>query len=90
MKSKIDPGLDFENWICGVFPKQLNLSASKETAVKIKFGGFADYVRQLARIAPKEFDLFFSTLTKKFEEISEWKASKGRKCIEGYGLLNRK
>lgn len=80
MKYEIDPGLDFENWICDVLPKQLNLSASKETAVKTKFGGFADYIRQLERVAPKEFEIFYSALIRKFEEISKWRAPKGQRC----------
>lgn len=89
MKYGIDPGLDFENWICDKLPKQLNLSASKETAVKIKFGGFADFARLVARKAPEEFDIFFSELVKKFEEISKWRAPKGKRCIRGYGILRK-
>lgn len=88
-KLSADPGLDFENWICDVLPEQLNLSASKETAVKTKFGGFADYARQLAGKAPREFDIFFSELTRKFEEISKWGAPKGQKCVRGWGILDK-
>lgn len=80
----IDPGIDFENWICDKLPKELNLSASKELAVKTKFGGFADYARQLSRVAPKEFDTFFSELTKKFKEISKWKARKGHRAVRDF------
>lgn len=88
-KLSADPGLDFENWICDALSEQLNLSASKETAVKVKFSGFADYVRQLARKAPKEFDIFFSELVRKFEEISRWKAPKGQRCVRGWGILDK-
>lgn len=84
----IDLGLDFENWICDILPKRLNLSPSKETAVKVKFGGFADYARLVAAKAPKEFNVFFSEIVKKFDEISHWRAAKGTKCIEGYGMLS--
>lgn len=84
-----DPGLDFENWISHDLPKQLNLSASKETAIKLKFGGFADYVRQLEKKAPQEYELFYKTLRKKFEEISKWRAPKGKRSIRGYGLLRK-
>lgn len=45
---KRDFGIEFENWIRHTLPWQLNLSASKEVATNIKFGGFADYVRQIA------------------------------------------
>lgn len=85
----IDPGLDFENWVCDKLPRDLNVSASKEMAIKVKFGGFADYVRQLSRVAPGEFDLFFSELVRKFEEISKWRAHKGERARRGLGLLRR-
>jgi len=90
MKKKfVDPGLDFENWITGDLPKQLNVSASKERLIKIKFGGFADYVRQLERVASKEFDVFYSTVKKKFEEISKQRAPKGEKAVKGHGILKK-
>jgi hypothetical protein len=72
-----DQGIKFEDWICHTLPWQLNLSASKEVAVKTKFGPFADSVRPLANKAPQEFDLFFSELKKRFSEASKWKAPRG-------------
>lgn len=72
-----DLGIEFENWIRHTLPWQLNLSPSKEVAVNIKFGGFADYVRQLADKDPKSFELFYDELRKKFTEIATWRAPKG-------------
>lgn len=73
----VDLGLEFENWICFTLPWQLNLSPSKEVGVKMKFGGFANLIRPLVNKAPEEFELFFSGLTKRLEEISKWRVSKG-------------
>lgn len=57
--------------------------------MRTKFGGFADYARQLAREAPRGFDIFFSEFVRKFEEISKWRAPKGQKCIRGWGILDK-
>lgn len=72
-----DYGIDFEDWICFIVPWQLNLSPSKEVAVKTKFGPFADFVRPLANKAPEEFNKFFSELKARFEAVSKWKAPNG-------------
>jgi hypothetical protein len=88
-KYLIDPGLDFEGWITCDLPKQLNVSASKERLLKVKFSAFADYVRQLERIAPKEFEIFYLALKKKFVEISKEKAPSGERARKGYGILRK-
>ncbi len=85
-----DYGLDFENWICDVLPKKLNVSASKEQAIKVKFGGFADFVRQVSNIAPDEFGVFFDELKKKIEQVSKYKAPNGQKAIRGSGILQNR
>lgn len=73
----MDRGYDFESWLRFTLPWQLNLSPSKEVAMKVKFGPFADFVRPLANKAPEEFDKFFSQLRKRIEVVSKWKAPKG-------------
>lgn len=80
-----DHGIEFEDWICFTVPWQLNLSPSKEVAIKTKFGPFADYVRPLADKAPEEFEKFFSELQRRIEEVSRWRAPRGRMVwIETY------
>ena len=88
-KYLVDPGIDFETWITCHLPKQLNVSASKERLLKMKFGGFADCVRELERMAPKEFKIFYSAIKKKFEEISKQRAPKGKRAVKGCGILQR-
>lgn len=88
-KYNIDPGLDFEGWITYELPKELNVSASKDRLIKVKFGGFADYVRQLERAAPKEFEVFYFTLKEKFKQISKERAPKGERAIKGWGMLKK-
>lgn len=77
----IDPGLEFEDWITCTLPWQLNLSPSKEVAVKTKFGPFADFVRPLAKKAPEEFEVFFTELKKRFLQVSNWRSPKGTTVI---------
>lgn len=72
-----DPGIEFEDWLCFTIPWQLNLSSSKEVAIKVKFGPFADCVRPLANKAPEEFDKFFNELRRRMEVVYKWKAPKG-------------
>lgn len=88
-KYLIDAGLDFETWITCQLPKQLNVSASKERLLKVKFGGFADYVRQLEKVAPSEFKIFYFAIKDKFEEISKERAPKGGRAIKDWGLLKK-
>ena len=85
----VDLGLEFENWISHILPKQLNLSASKQQAVLVKFGGFADYVRHISNKDPEAFAVFLEELVKKFEEVSKYKAPHGKRAIKGSGLLRR-
>ncbi|MDP2633047.1 MAG: hypothetical protein Q8P25_05000 [Candidatus Curtissbacteria bacterium] len=73
----MDAGLEFEEWLCHTLPWQLNVSSSKEVAIKTKFGPFADYVRPIVRKAPKEFEVFFLELKKRIKEVSDWKAPRG-------------
>ena len=92
IKKNIDwklTGLEFENWICDFLPEQLNVSASKKTAFKLKFGNFAGYVYPLVDKAPDEFKLFFLGLVKRFNEIAKWKAPNGQRCLKGSGLLKK-
>lgn len=78
---RIDPGLDFEHWISCILPEQLYLPKPKKGAMRIKFGGFADHVRQLSRVAPKEFEIFFTELKNKVAEVSKYKAPSGHKYL---------
>ena len=73
----LDSGIEFEDWLCFTLPWQLNLSPSKEVAVKTKFGPFADFVRPLANKAPEEFDKFFNELKKRMNLVYAWKAPRG-------------
>lgn len=72
-----DFGIQFENWLCFTLPWQLNLTPSKEVAVKTKFSPFADYVRPLANKAPKEFEMFFEELRKRFSQVPKWRIPRG-------------
>ncbi len=73
----LDPGIEFEDWLCFTLPWQLNLSPSKEVAVKTKFGPFADFVRPLVNKVPEEFDKFFNELKKRMNLVYIWKAPRG-------------
>lgn len=73
----VDLGYEFEAWFCHTLPWQLNVSPSKEVAIKTKFGPFADYVRPVVNKAPKEFEIFFSELKRRIKEVSKWRAPKG-------------
>ena len=87
--SSVDYGLKFEEWICHVVPKQLNLSATKGVAMKMKFGQFADTVRPLVEKTPEEFERFFKALQENFSAVEGWRASKGTKPIKDDGKGNR-
>jgi len=76
---KVDQGSDFETWFCYEVPWKLRLSPSKEVAMHIKFGKFADFVRPLVKKAPNEFEEFFKELQKRIEEVSNFRAPKGTK-----------
>jgi len=80
-KPPVDFGLKFEDWICHTLPWQLNLSKSKEVAVRTKFSPFADFVRPLAKKAPEEFEFFFSQLVSRFDKIAHWRTPKGTVVI---------
>jgi len=84
-----DYGILFEDWICHKLPKALNVSASKEQAIRIKFGGFADYVRHISNKDPETFGVFYDALVKKFNEISKYKSLAGKKAMRGYGILRK-
>jgi len=72
---------DFENWLRFTLPWQLNLSPSKQVAMKSVFQGFTNYVVGLEGEAPEEFKEFFKTLSAKFDRVSKWRAPKGGKVV---------
>jgi hypothetical protein len=74
----MDKGAEFETWFAHELPWRLRLSPSKQVGMKIKFGKFADIVRPLAQKAPKEFESFFNGLRKGVEEVSHFRATKGK------------
>jgi len=69
--------MEFEDWLRVTVPRQLNLSPSKQVAMKKKFYHFADLVRPLEKKATAEFERFFRVLNTKMQEVNAWRARRG-------------
>ena len=74
----IDPGKDFEDFMRFEVPCILNLSPSKQVALRIKFSNFADMVRPLAKKGPKEFEYFVNEFENLIRSVERWRAPKGK------------
>ena len=72
-----DFGLDFEFFLRSELPNLLRLSPSKKYAMDVYFCKFADEVRNMYRIAPKEVSLFYSELKSRINAVSKFRASRG-------------
>jgi hypothetical protein len=73
----IDPGLKFEYFMQFDVPYKLNLSPSKQAAMRMKFSRFADTTRPLTKKAPEEFQRFIKEIEEIFDSIENWRAPKG-------------
>lgn len=73
---------DFEYWIRFELPKRLNLTESKQAAMKSVFYHFSDVVKPLHEKAPREFRIFFSNLQRLINRVEL------KRCPRGYYLNN--
>jgi len=62
-------------------PWQLNLSPSKQMAMKHRFYQFGALARALEKKAPQEYQRFFDALQARMEEVSKWRAPRGTKIV---------